>query len=154
MIPKIRQATTLDINNLLNIYQKYQKEQEKVADVNKERWQLPRKTIIKFIKTYISNKDKIILVLINDGIIEGFILGRFEKGKNNGTIDDIYITPEMRGKGFSSQLKNDFIKWFNQKRKGKGTISLYTLPKNKVAQEAYKKWGFKISDLKLIKEIK
>lgn len=60
----------------------------------------------------------------------------------------------MRGKGFSSKLKDEFIKWFKEKKKGRGIVTLYVMPKNNFAIKAYKKWGFKISDLKLAKEFR
>ena len=155
MTPFIRRATLKDLSQIGNLYREYQKEQEKLADVDKKRWQLSEKTIIKFIKNYISDKNKTISILTNDDTIIGFIFGHFEKEKNNGTIDEIYIIPKMRGRGFSSKLKDEFIKWFKEKKQNKkATISLYTMPKNIIAQKAYKKWGFQVSDLKLVKEIK
>lgn len=66
----------------------------------------------------------------------------------------MYIIPKMRGRGFSSHLKDEFITWFKERKNGRGAISLYVLPRNKTAQKAYEKWGFKISYLKLAKELK
>jgi len=85
-------------------------------------------------------------------------MGSFEKKnealENYGSIDELYIVPKMRRKGFSSKLKEEFVKWFKEKKKGKGVISLHVMPGNEIAKKSYQKLGFEVSDLKLVKEIK
>lgn len=154
---KIRRATEKDLKEIVNQYLEYQKEEGKLADIDVGRWKLKKKIISRYIKKYILKQDKILLVLIEKDEIVGFLLGGFTKNnnyttENYGTIDEIYVAPKMRGKGFSSKLKDEFVKWFKEKKKGKGIVTLYVMPKNNVARKAYKKWGFKISDLKLVKE--
>lgn len=155
----IRKANKSDLSQIVSLYLEYQKEEKKLADVEVGRWMTTKKVISKDIGSYILEKDKFLSVLINENTIVGFILGSFKRDKsyiikNYGSIDEIYIVPEMRGKGFSSKLKDEFIKWFKERKSGKGVIVLYVMPKNKVAQKAYEKWGFEVSDFKLAKEIK
>lgn len=155
---KIRKATKKDLSELVRLYLKYRKENESLAGVYKQRWQLSKKEISKYILESISKKNNFLMVLDEEGVLKGFIFGSFEKKedsiKNYGSINEIYVVPEMRGKGFSSQLKDEFVKWFKEKKKGKGIISLYVMPKNEVAKKSYQKGGFEVSDLKLVREMK
>jgi GNAT superfamily N-acetyltransferase len=154
-----RRATPKDISQLVSLYMEYQNEEKKLADIDGGRWMINKKGISIDIRDYILGQNKLLMVVVNGDKIVGFILGNFKRNrnytiKNYGMIDELYIVPEMRGKGLSSKLKDGFIKWFKEKKSGKGAIGLYVMPRNKVAQRAYEKWGFKVSDLKLVKEVK
>jgi ribosomal protein S18 acetylase RimI-like enzyme len=155
----IRKATKKDIPILLKQYIEYQKEEEKLAETMAGRQKLDQKIIIKDLQSFLLNKDKTLLVAIEEEKIIGFLAGSFTKDLNQkinniGSIDELYIIPKNRSQGISSKLKDEFISWFKNKKKGGGTISLYSMPKNKNAQKAYEKWGFGISYLKWNKEIK
>jgi ribosomal protein S18 acetylase RimI-like enzyme len=155
----IRKATKKDLSILLKQYIEYQKEEEKLAKTMAGRQKLDPKVIIKDLQSFLLNKNKILLVAIEEEKIIGFLVGRFIKALNQkisniGSIDELYVIPRNRGQGVSSKLKDEFISWFKNKKKGRGTISLYSMPKNKNAQKAYEKWGFKVSYLKWNKELK
>lgn len=159
MTIKIRQATPKDIPQIGKLYLEYQKEERKLADIDGGRWMLPGKVVLKNLKKYISNQNKIISIVLDENKVTGFIMGSFSRNNDYtlpdyGTIDEIYIIPKMRGKGLSSRLKDEYIEWFKNKKKGKGAIALYVMPRNEIARKAYKKWGFTVSDLKLVKEFK
>ncbi len=156
---KIRKATASDLPQLVNLYLEYQKEEKKLTNVDRSRWMITKTGILQDLRDYVLEQNKLLRVLVDKDKITGFILGSFKRSKkyaikNYGTIDEIYIIPKMRGRGLSSRLKDEFIKWFKERKIGKGVIALFVMPQNKVAQEAYKKWGFTISDLKLVKEFK
>lgn len=155
----IRRAAIGDLPELVNLYLDYQNEEKGLSEVDSGRWRITKKGISIDIKDYILGQNKLLMVVVDEDKIVGFILGNFKRNKNYmiknyGAIDEIYIVPKMRGKGLSSKLKNGFIKWFKEKKSGKGVIGLFVMPKNKVARRAYEKWGFKVSDFKLMKEIK
>ena len=159
MVVRIRKATMEDLSPLVDLYLEYQAEEKKLANADRSRWMIKRRGIFQDIKDYISEQNRLLMILVDEDKIVGFIFGSLKRNKNYtiknyGAIDELYIIPKMRGMGLSSKLKDEFIKWFTERKRGKGVVILYVMPKNKIAQKAYKKWGFKVSDLKLAKEFK
>ena len=57
-----------------------------------------------------------------------------------GYVSDLLVKMEFRGRGVSSALKNEAMKWFRQK--GVKYVSLNVLADNRVPQSIYRKWGF------------
>ncbi|MFX0201231.1 MAG: GNAT family N-acetyltransferase, partial [Candidatus Hodarchaeota archaeon] len=57
-----------------------------------------------------------------------------------GAISDLFIKKQFRGRGLSSQLKNETVKWLKKKDITHATITVYA--DNKHAREIYKEWGF------------
>ncbi|MFW9904314.1 MAG: GNAT family N-acetyltransferase [Candidatus Thorarchaeota archaeon] len=75
-------------------------------------------------------------------IIGQLILALF--GENEGHIGRIGIDKEHQGEGYGDLLMEYAIKWF-RKYKVVKQVHLYTQDHNKVAQNLYKKCGFRIS---------
>lgn len=64
-----------------------------------------------------------------------------------GRINTVYINQESRGMGISTKLKNEAFKWFKSKKINR--VSLNVFPDNKVAINAYQKWGLTLSLLEM-----
>jgi len=154
----IRKATLKDLPQLVKLYIEYQKEEEKLASTGVGRMNYDQRSVSQDLKSFILKRNKILLIMIDEDKIIGLLLGSFAKIptqriEDRGFLNEIYIVPKMRGKGFSSKLKDEFIEWVKKRKSGAGAISLYVMPKNKKALGTYKKWGFRISYLNLTKEL-
>ena len=154
----IRKATLKDLPLLAKQYIEYQKEEDKLASTEVGRMRSDKKSVFQDLKKFITKPNKILLVAVDENKIIGFLAGSFTKNqtrriKNTGFLDEIYIIPKMRGKGLSSELKDEFIEWVKKRKNGAGAIVLYVVPRNKAALKAYKKWGFKASYINLTKKI-
>lgn len=154
----IRKATLKDLPWLVKQYIEYQKEEDKLASTKVGRMKFDKKSVFHDLRKFILKQNKILFVMIDEDKIIGFVAGSFTKNpiqriKNIGFLDEIYIAPKMRGKGLSSKLKDEFIKWVKKRKRGAGAISLYVMPRNKIALETYKKWGFEIAYLNLTKKV-
>ena len=68
-----------------------------------------------------------------------------------GYIDFVVVSSKHRGKGYSTQLLNEFYRWL--KRKKIDYCALHVLDKNKKAFNIYKKWGFGTAGLVMTKKI-
>lgn len=155
----IRKATLKDLPWLVKQYIEYQKEEDKLASTEVGRMKFDKKSVFHDLRKFILKQNKILFIMIDEDKIIGFVAGSFTKNpiqqiKNIGFLDEIYIVPKMRGKGLSSKLKDEFIKWVKKRKRGVGAISLYVMPRNKIALETYKKWGFKVAYLNLTKKLK
>ena len=154
----IRKATLKDLPYLVKQYTEYQKEEEKLASTEVGRMKYDQKSVSQDLKSFILKRNKILLVVVDQDKIIGLLLGSFAKIptqriENRGFLNEIYIVPKMRGKGLSSKLKDEFIKWVKKRKRGAGALSLYVMPRNKIAIETYKKWGFKVAYLNLTKKL-
>ena len=109
--------------------------------------------LVNYIKGRIYSKnDAIFIAEYNDKAVGHMVISIkknfpiFEM-KYYGRINTVFIKKEFRGMGISSKLKNEAIKWF--KKKGINRISLNVLPDNKIAINAYEKWGLSLSLLEM-----
>jgi ribosomal protein S18 acetylase RimI-like enzyme len=94
----------------------------------------------------IRSKNGLVLIVEVDKKIAGYLIIMI---KNNvpifkleklGEITDLYIKEEFGGKGISSKLRDEILKWC--KKKNISTITLDVLPENIHAIRIYEKWGF------------
>ncbi len=71
------------------------------------------------------------------------------KKEKVGYISDIYLEEGYRGKGIAKDLFNETMRWFETKHIKE--ISIKVLHYNDVAEEVYKRWGFRkdFHDLRL-----
>jgi ribosomal protein S18 acetylase RimI-like enzyme len=78
----------------------------------------------------------------------GYICGIIEEDmyEKTGHIGEVFVLKEYRGKGISSILKDKFLEFL--KSKGISICRIDVNPDNP-AQEAYKKWGFKIDKYRM-----
>ena len=112
-----------------------------------------KEIIIKYIRGRIFSKNDAMFISELNGKPVGHMIISIKKSfpifemEYYGRINTVYIKKEFRGKGISSKLKDEAIKWF--KSKNINRISLNVNPDNKQALEAYKKWGLTLSLLEM-----
>lgn len=89
-----------------------------------------------------------IVIAILDHKIVGYLAGIIEEDlyERFGHIGELFISKEFRNKGISTKLKDKFISFLKDKN-----IDLCRIDVNpdNPAQEAYKKWGFKIDKYRM-----
>ena len=104
------------------------------------------KFILEEIEGYL-NKGAVVVAIVDSKII-GYLSGIIEKDlyEKFGHIGEIFVSKEFRNKGISTRLKDKFVEFLKQKK-----INLCRIDVNpdNPAQEAYKKWGFKIDKYRM-----
>ncbi len=99
-----------------------------------------------FILENIRSDDALVLMVEVEGEPVGFSLALIQNTipifvvEKIGAISDLFIKKQFRGRGLSSQLKNETVKWLKKKDITHATITVYA--DNKHAREIYKEWGF------------
>lgn len=100
-----------------------------------------------YIQENIRSDDALVLVGEVDGAPVGYCIARIERTlpiytiETMGFINKLYVKREFRGRGLSSQLNTETIKWL--KEKGVRHVSIHVYADNKQARQIYEKWGFK-----------
>jgi GNAT superfamily N-acetyltransferase len=96
----------------------------------------------------IRSKNVIVLVAVEDDKVVGYTYTFIKEGDtlyksdvNLAEISDIYVKEGYRGRGISSQLMEETMKWL--KKKGVKYVEVFAVAPNKTAGNIYKKWGFK-----------
>ena len=89
-----------------------------------------------------------IVVAILDSEIIGYLAGIVEEDlyEKVGHIGEVFISKKFRNKGISTNLKDKFIDFLQSK---KISVCRIDVNPNNPAQEAYKKWGFKIDKYRM-----
>ena len=102
--------------------------------------------IIEEFEDYI-NKGCIVVAIIDSKII-GYLAGIIEEDlyERFGHIGEVFISKNFRNKGISTKLKDKFIEFLKSK---KINLCRIDVNQNNLAQEAYKKWGFKIDKYRM-----
>ena len=153
---KIRKARTRDIDELSKLFSAYLKEEEGFVNVGVWDRKKDKKSVVKFIKTFLKKRNKTILVADN-GKLVGFLFVTFEKMpeifeiKLFAVLNKLYVLPNFRGKKISSKLKNEFFMLC--KKKEVGAIYLHVAVNNKVSK-IYKKWGLEDEYMMMVKKLK
>ena len=93
------------------------------------------------------NKGCIVVAIIDSKII-GYLAGIIEEDlyERFGHIGEVFISENFRNKGISTKLKDKFIEFLKSK---KINLCRIDVNPNNSAQEAYKKWGFKIDKYRM-----
>lgn len=119
------------------------------ADVVKmyERW-LPERA---------SDPKSVLLVAESAGRIVGYIVGSTEKTipiyalSEIGYLHDLWVEPEMRGRGVGSRLVDAAVEKF--RAIGVRQVRGETAQKNEAARRLVERLGFRISTIEVLKEI-
>ena len=102
--------------------------------------------IIEEFEDYI-NKGCVVVAIVDFKII-GYLAGIIEEDlyERFGHIGEVFVSKEFRNKGISTKLKDKFIEFLKSKK-----INLCRIDVNpdNIAQEAYKKWGFKVDKYRM-----
>ena len=148
----IRKARLKDIDRIAGMWNDFMKEHREMGIKWKEdRIPEVRENAVEMVRSYYStcirSKNSLLLVLEDDDEVRGFMLSVIRKnvpifkGGPVGFIDTIHINRSYRGRGFSSRLFDETMKWFNEK--GVTEVSIRVMCCNEHAYKVYEKWGFK-----------
>ena len=80
-----------------------------------------------------------------------YFLEYLKPKKKVGYIEEFFLVEKFRGKGISTRLMNETIKWFKQKKIE--FVSLCVFTKNKGVVNVYKKFGFESFSIYMRKKI-
>lgn len=139
---EIRLATKKDFEKFLTIKEEF------IED-----YSISKKTK-EFIKEEFNEylKNGAIILAIENNIIISYLTGEINKNpyETIGYISEIFVKKEYRSKGISTKLKDKFLEFLKEKDI---RICRIDVNPNNPAQEAYKKWGFKIDKYRMSLEI-
>jgi ribosomal protein S18 acetylase RimI-like enzyme len=112
------------------------------SEENADKW-------ISFIRGSLASGESFLLVAKTNNKPVGFVKGSVPKyplevSEHFGTIDDLCVLPEFRGRGVGRKLVVESLKTL--KAKGVNAARLRVLKENEVAVKLYEKLGFKIYD--------
>ncbi len=153
----VRNARLEDVSSIVELWKEFMAEHDEL--VFKENPQIEpyiRKYLKKrenaaslfkaFIQENIRSDDALVLITEVEGEPVRFSLALIQNTipifvvEKIGAISDLFIKKSFRGRGLSSQLKNETIKWLKKKNIAHATITVYA--DNKHAREIYKEWDF------------
>lgn len=159
---KIRKATLKDVPALVELNAMLEDGQDEIILKNMP-WLEPlskRKNIYaketgKGFRKTINSKERFMFLAEINGKLAGYLEGAVRKHKVrhciSGSIWDIFIKKEFRGKGISSKLKKEALKIMRKKHAV--YVSLNVNRYNTRAHSIYKKWGFVDSDISMLKKL-
>ena len=109
------------------------------SEENADKW-------ISFIRSSLASGKSFLLVAKTNSKPVGFASGSVPEyplkvSESFGTIDDLYVLPEFRGRGVGSKLVVESLKTL--KARGVKTVRLNVLKENKPAVKLYRRLGFK-----------
>lgn len=158
---KIRKATLKDVPALVGLWKEFEDEHDEMvlkkdsslkeflkkkpkaeANVRKSF----RKTISKTGFVFIAEADKKAV-----GYLEGSIKKDYVLANNLGSIWDIFVKKEFRGKGISSMLKDKAMAYF--RKKGAKFSEIHVQIHNTEAHKIYSNWGFFDEHIRMLKRL-
>jgi GNAT superfamily N-acetyltransferase len=150
---EIRKAKLSDVNSILKLFLDFVKEHNNTVISKSPEKKKRRELINNFkeisrdnIKKMIRSKNNSIFLAFENENIIGFNFNSIKKYddsiklKNYGSIEDIYVISDFRGKKVSSKLRDKAIYWF--KKKSMKYVAISFNSENKIAHKIYKNWGF------------
>ena len=119
------------------------------SQANGDRW-------VEFVREGLANGRNFLLVAKSDSRIVGFACAsifrqNLEVTQIVGTIEDVYVLPEFRGKGIGKKLAAECLT--KMKASSVKVVRLQVLAENKAAIKLYEKLGFKVNRYGMIKQI-
>jgi ribosomal protein S18 acetylase RimI-like enzyme len=89
-----------------------------------------------------------IVLAIENKKIAGYLAGEIEENSYEkfGYISEVFVKKEYRNKGVSTKLKDKFLDFLRGQHI---TLCRIDVNPDNLAQEAYKKWGFKIDKYRM-----
>ncbi|MEA3559287.1 MAG: GNAT family N-acetyltransferase [Candidatus Thermoplasmatota archaeon] len=156
----VRKARSDDLEDLLKLWNAFMEDQRELGRKDgKDRLQRMKDNAPEiahgFFLNTIRSPNGLLLVIEDDEKTKGYMLSRINKNipvfENDlvGYVSDIYLEPELRGKGAASRLWEQTLDWFEKKEVKE--ISLKVLRYNTGAFDVYEHWGFQhvLSEMRL-----
>ena len=158
---RIRTAKLKDIDSIIPVFMDYEKASESYLSKEYKSMRNKKKPLKKHIKLAfekdIKKKNSKFLVIEDEGKIVGYIFGEIRddshplfKRPKTGELNDIAVLNAYKGQGIASKLWKELLNWFIEKKCEMITLSVNF---NNKAQKAYKKWGFDVFYLRMIKKL-
>jgi len=149
---KIRKATKNDLDKIINLKKEWDKEFNGITGTNEK---LNISEVKKEFYESLNPAKGVLLVIEENGIIEGYLQGDFlthVPSNKRGYIGDIFVKKEFRKRNLATKLINEFTKIVKNKKFK--SVQLHVNIKNKRAYGLYQKTGFEMTDYKMEKKIK
>ena len=158
---KIRTAKIEDIDQIMLVFKDYDESSIGYLPTKYKLMRNKKKPVKKHIKLAlekdIKQKNSKYLVMKDENKIIGYIFGEIRDDSHplynrpkTGELNDIAVLKEHQGKGISTKLWEELLAWFKKNNCEMVTLSVNC---NNKAQEIYKKWGFDLFYLRMIKKI-
>ncbi len=152
---EIRKASIKDLKDIIELNKKlFEYESKKFDDTLNLDWSSKNK---EYFKESITSEESIAIVVDDEGIIVGYLIGGIKKAEDYRKIDRIaeldnmLLLQEYRSKGIGSKLCDEFTEW--AKKKGVKIVRVVASARNGLAISCYKKKGFNDYNLTLEKEL-
>ena len=158
---QVRKARIKDIEQIKTVFMEYEEASvnyipKKYQYLRKKKGPLNQKIKLALTKD-IKEKDSLFLVAEENHKVVGYIFGKIRDDKHplfnppkTGELDTVAVLKSHQGKGISSKLWKELLKWFAKKKCVFITLSVNS---NNPAQEIYKKWGFELFYLRMIRKV-
>ena len=158
---KIRKARIEDVDLIIPVFKEYELASESYLPDKYKCIRNKRKPLKKHIKIAlekdITKKNSKFLVMEHNNMIVGYIFGEIRENKHplfkepkTGEVSDLAVLNEYQGKGIAGKLWRELENWFI---KNKCEFISLSVNSNNTAQEIYKKWGFELFYLRMIKKL-
>lgn len=113
---------------------------------------------VKLVREGLTSGKNFLLVAKNKNKLVGFAYASifrdypFVVSELVGAINDVYVSPEYRGKGIGKKLLAECLS--KLKAKGVNSVRVTVLTESKAANKLYEKSGFKVSKYGMIKTLR
>lgn len=151
----VRKASFKDVKIIVNLWKEFMKYHDELVVKENPKlkpYLIKKKNAAKIFKKFIEKNVKArtaaVFLAEMDGKPAGYSLIYIKKSipvfklEKIGSISDLFVKKEFRGKGISSKLKDEVVNWF--RKKGIKHISLAVYNGNKHAHSIYEKWDLLI----------
>ncbi len=155
----IRKAKKSDFEEWFKLEKQFMVFQNKF--LNKEmKYKLVKPEIKKYFMKLIYRKNNLFLVLEDKSKLYGYFEGVIEGGESKayvskvkkiGYANNCFISKSQRGKSYFSKFIKEFYKYLKEH---KIKYCVLHVNKNNPAVDAYRKWGFKVSEYKMLARVK
>ncbi len=145
----IRRAVSSDIESLIDLYGEMEEHARRISSdlmfTLGSRW---RELTGRYFVEFSNAEDKLVLVALSRGKIVGFLVAMVTEPlpifveREYGSLNDMFVKEEHRGKGLGKRLMETAIEWFKEKKIRR--IELRVGASNRDAIAFYESHGFKI----------
>jgi [ribosomal protein S18]-alanine N-acetyltransferase len=157
---KLRKAKKEDFEEYYKLEVEYTKYNNSLEKEKKLRYKVVKTEQKKSFLKNLKKRNKLFLVLEEEGNLFGYLYGTIEKGaypgyrsgvKKLGYLENIYVSKKIRAKGFGRKLIDEYLKFLKEKKIQ--YVFLHAVIPNKIALEFYKKLKFTPIEYKMMKKI-